>query len=668
MRQSEQKLSTAAFGFEFPGVPRVIGPFGVFDARLTLSTPLFDARAIGGVRAGRALVKAGQADLRDVRETIVLAVGTLYLQAQADAARVESARAEVTTAEALVGLASDQKTAGIVAGIDVLRQQVQLQSARAAPDRGRERVREAQAVAGAGHRPARRAGVHAGERDGVPRGAAADARSGRRRGQRRRARTSKRRRRASTRRGSRGRPRPRRAGRACTSTPISARSAATRRRSIAPTASRRLVRVPVFEGGETRARVQRAQTELRIREAELADLTGSIRYDVSAALLDVRAADAGVEVADSARTLSQQELDQARDRFRAGVASTLELVQAQESVATATEQYIDSLYAHAVAKGTLTPRARTGRIAVRRTRRRRAVMATDVTAAREMTDAPAPADTDETGGVGRSRASARSSRSAWSSSLAAGRLLRLAHAVAARRHRRRPGERPRQPGRDAGRRHGPVAIKVQDNQAVKAGTVLVELDPRDYQLAVAKAEADLAAAEAAFRAASSDVPVTSSSARSGAAGGAGRHRQRRRRADRGDRAKSRRRAPRSPRPRRGSLEAKARAVRASPGPRAPDAARREGRDPAPAARRRHRRQAGGRRRRRVGGGGRPRGHRQPAGRRLAAAAGRGRRRAVAGPGARRGDRAAADRDDRGAGLRRQRAGAAGARGARTRPG
>ena len=40
------------------------------------------------------------------------------------------------------------------------------------------------------------------------------------------------------------------------------------------------------------------------------------------------------------------------------------------------------------------------------------------------------------------------------------------------------------------------AIKVQDNQSVKAGTVLVELDPRDYQLAVARAEADLAAAEA----------------------------------------------------------------------------------------------------------------------------------------------------------------------------
>jgi len=61
-----------------------------------------------------------------------------------------------------------------------------------------------------------------------------------------------------------------------------------------------------------------------------------------------------------------------------------------------------------------------------------------------------------------------------------------------------------------------VAIKVQDNQFVKAGTVLLEIDPRDYQLAVARAEADLAAAQAASRASSNDVPVTSSSARSGA--------------------------------------------------------------------------------------------------------------------------------------------------------
>jgi len=113
------------------------------------------------------------------------------------------------------------------------------------------------------------------------------------------------------------------------------------------------VRVPIFEGGETRARVQRADTELKTREAELADITGSVRYDVEGALLDIKAADAGVGVADGARTLARQELDQAQDRFKAGVASTLELVQAQEAVASASEQYIASVYAHAIAKGEL---------------------------------------------------------------------------------------------------------------------------------------------------------------------------------------------------------------------------------------------------------------------------------------------------------------------------
>jgi membrane fusion protein, multidrug efflux system len=58
------------------------------------------------------------------------------------------------------------------------------------------------------------------------------------------------------------------------------------------------------------------------------------------------------------------------------------------------------------------------------------------------------------------------------------------------------------------------AIHVEDNQAVKAGDVLVEIDPRDYELAVEKAQADLAAAEAAARAARTGVPITSTTTES----------------------------------------------------------------------------------------------------------------------------------------------------------
>jgi membrane fusion protein (multidrug efflux system) len=59
-----------------------------------------------------------------------------------------------------------------------------------------------------------------------------------------------------------------------------------------------------------------------------------------------------------------------------------------------------------------------------------------------------------------------------------------------------------------------TAIHVKDNQQVHAGDVLIEIDRRDYELAVSQAEADLAAAEAAARAARANVPVTSASAQS----------------------------------------------------------------------------------------------------------------------------------------------------------
>ena len=60
-----------------------------------------------------------------------------------------------------------------------------------------------------------------------------------------------------------------------------------------------------------------------------------------------------------------------------------------------------------------------------------------------------------------------------------------------------------------------LKVSVDDNQVVEAGTVLVEIDPRDYQVAVDKAKAELADAEATAIAAQSNVPITSTSTQSG---------------------------------------------------------------------------------------------------------------------------------------------------------
>src|SRR5690606_7409605 len=74
IRTSDNVLSTAAFGFTLPGLPTLIGPFGLFDARISLSAPLFDARGFGGLRSGRAEVRAAQATVEDVRDAVVLGV------------------------------------------------------------------------------------------------------------------------------------------------------------------------------------------------------------------------------------------------------------------------------------------------------------------------------------------------------------------------------------------------------------------------------------------------------------------------------------------------------------------------------------------------------------------------------------------------------------------
>jgi outer membrane protein TolC len=89
------------------------------------------------------------------------------------------------------------------------------------------------------------------------------------------------------------------------------------------------------------------------RKAELEDLRGEIDSEVRKAFLDLQAASDQVQVTKQEVDLAAQALQQSRDRFSAGVADNLEVVQAQESVATANQAYINSVYAHNIAKASL---------------------------------------------------------------------------------------------------------------------------------------------------------------------------------------------------------------------------------------------------------------------------------------------------------------------------
>jgi outer membrane protein TolC len=113
------------------------------------------------------------------------------------------------------------------------------------------------------------------------------------------------------------------------------------------------VNVPIFQGGKTRGRLLEADADIRRRRIEAEDLKAGIYYDIRTAFLDLQATDQQLQVATKARDLAAQQLTQSRDRFAAGVGSNIEVVQAQEAVAVANEQYISAFYGYDLAKGAL---------------------------------------------------------------------------------------------------------------------------------------------------------------------------------------------------------------------------------------------------------------------------------------------------------------------------
>jgi outer membrane protein TolC len=113
------------------------------------------------------------------------------------------------------------------------------------------------------------------------------------------------------------------------------------------------LRVPVWQGGRVRGDIEQADAALQQRRLEYNDLRGRVDADIRQAFLDLGDAASRIAVADSSRNLAQETLSQARDRFAAGVADTIEVVQAQEAVAAAEQDYIGSLLAHNLAKASL---------------------------------------------------------------------------------------------------------------------------------------------------------------------------------------------------------------------------------------------------------------------------------------------------------------------------
>ncbi len=326
-----------------------VGPFSYFDARANVAQTLFDWKAISNTRAAGQSLKSTEYTYKDARDLVVQAVGFTYLQAIADEARVETAGAQVETAQAVYHQASDQVNAGTSPAIDGLRAKVEMQTRQqqliqARNDLAIQKLTVARVIGLAPGQefeltdkslyqpfeamPVDEALQHAYASRSDYQAAMAELRAA-----------------EFSRRAAVAGYFPSLGFNADYGTGGSHPSTSTQVFDVRGTLS-----IPIFQGGSVHGDVLQADAKLVQSRERLANLRGQIDSDVRTALLNLQSSSEQVEVARSNIDLAEATLTQSRDRFSAGVTDTVEVVQSQQTVASAHEQYISSLYNYNYAK------------------------------------------------------------------------------------------------------------------------------------------------------------------------------------------------------------------------------------------------------------------------------------------------------------------------------
>ena len=349
---ADSQINLAELGFASLGgasLPSSIGPFSYFDARLNVSQSLFDSKLINNTRAASQNLKSAEYTFKDARDLVVLAVGYVYLQAIADEARIETAQAQVATAKALYDQAADQVKAGTSPEIDGLRAKVELQT------RQQQLIQAKNNFAIQELTVARVIGLPPGQEfeltdkspyhpfegitvdDALKRAYASrsdylaamtDVRAA-----------------EFSRKAAVAGYYPSLSFNANYGTAGSHPSTATQVFDVRGTLS-----IPIFQGNSVHADILQADARLQQTRERLDNLRAQIDSDIRTALLNLESSADQVNVARSNIDLAEETLLQSRDRFTAGVTDTVEVVQSQEAVASAHEQYISSLYSYNFAK------------------------------------------------------------------------------------------------------------------------------------------------------------------------------------------------------------------------------------------------------------------------------------------------------------------------------
>jgi Outer membrane protein len=110
------------------------------------------------------------------------------------------------------------------------------------------------------------------------------------------------------------------------------------------------VNIPIFTGGRIKGDIAQAEAQLRQRKAEAENIRGQIDYDIRTTFLNLNAAKEQVQVAKQNVSLANESVARSKDRFTSGVTDTVEVVQAEQALASANDHYITSIYNHSLAK------------------------------------------------------------------------------------------------------------------------------------------------------------------------------------------------------------------------------------------------------------------------------------------------------------------------------
>lgn len=111
--------------------------------------------------------------------------------------------------------------------------------------------------------------------------------------------------------------------------------------------------VPLFTGGRIQAETATADLEIRKLEQTERDLRNEIAQEVKTSLAQLESARVQVEAANLGVRLAKEEVVQAQDRFRAGVANNIEVITGQDELARANDNQIAALYSYNQARADL---------------------------------------------------------------------------------------------------------------------------------------------------------------------------------------------------------------------------------------------------------------------------------------------------------------------------